>query len=49
MNNTRYLRTTGDGISDLGKSIIKDFYKMDLNTKLDIVTEGFVWPPPPVP
>jgi hypothetical protein len=41
MNNTRYLRTTGDYISDLGKSIVKDFYKMDLNTKLDIVVEGF--------
>jgi hypothetical protein len=49
MNNTRYLRATGDGISDLGKSIIKDFYKVDLNSKLDIVTEGFVWPPQRAP
>jgi hypothetical protein len=49
MNNTRYLRATGDYISDLGKSIIKDVYKMDLNTKLDIVIEGFAWPPHPAP
>jgi hypothetical protein len=45
MNDTRYLRVTGSGISDLGKSIIKDFYKLNLNTKLDLVTEGFEWQP----
>jgi len=48
MNDTHYFRVTGDYISDLGKSIIKDFYKMDLNTKLDVVAEGFERQPEPI-
>ena len=43
MNNTRYLRTTGSGISDLGIKIICDFYKAGPDTRLDLIAEGFNW------
>jgi len=45
MNNVRYLRLTGSGISDLGIKIIKEIYKIDPNTKLGMITEGFEWEP----
>jgi len=45
-NKVHYLRVTGGDISGLGISIIRDFYKMDPNTKLEMITEGFQWQPP---
>ena len=45
MNNVHYLRVTGSGISELGLRIIQDLYKIDPNTKLEMITEGFKWQP----
>lgn len=45
MNKVQYLRVTGGGISELGVRIIQDLYKIDPNTKLEIITEGFKWQP----
>jgi hypothetical protein len=43
MNNVKYLRVTGGGISELGEKIIEDFYKIGPDTKLEMITEGFKW------
>jgi hypothetical protein len=43
MNNVRYLRVTGSGISELGAKIIQELYKIGADTKLDMITEGFEW------
>ena len=43
MNEVPYLRMTGSGISELGLKIITDLYKIDPNTKLAMITEGFKW------
>jgi hypothetical protein len=43
MNNVRYLRLTGSGISELGVTIIRDLYNIDPSTKLEMITEGFEW------
>jgi hypothetical protein len=45
MNGVHFLRITGSGISELGAKIIQDFYKIDRNTKLEIMTQGFEWKP----
>lgn len=42
-NDCRYLRVVGPGIGDLGVKIIQDFYKMDPDTTLNLITEGFKW------
>jgi hypothetical protein len=44
-NGCRFLRMTGSGISELGAGIIHDVYKIDRNTKLEIMTQGFEWQP----
>jgi len=44
MNNVRYLRLEGAGAADLGIRIIRDFYKIDPNVKLEMIVEGFEWP-----
>jgi len=46
MNEVPYLRMTGSGISELGLKIITDLYKIDPNTRLDMITEGFKWESP---
>lgn len=45
MNGCRFLRMTGSGISEIGAGIIRDVYKINQNTKLDLITEGFEWQP----
>lgn len=45
MNGVHYLRMTGNGIADLGAKLIRDFYKIGPETKLDMITEGFSWQP----
>jgi hypothetical protein len=45
MNNVHYLRVAGSGISELGARVIQDLYKIDPNTKLEMITEGFKWQP----
>ncbi len=43
MNDVRYLRVTGSGISELGVRIIQGVYKIDPNSQiLDLLTEGFI-------
>ena len=46
MNNVRFLRITGSGISELGIRIIRELYLIDPNTKLSMITDGFNWRPP---
>jgi hypothetical protein len=43
MNNVRYLRVEGSGVSELGTKIIRDFYKIDPSAKLEMIAEGFKW------
>lgn len=45
MNGVRFLRMTDGGISELGAGIIHDVYKIDRNTRLEIMTQGFEWQP----
>jgi hypothetical protein len=45
INNVRYLRVTGSGISELGARIIQDLYQIRPDTKLGMITEGFKWQP----
>jgi hypothetical protein len=45
MNDIRYLRSTGRGISELGATILRDLYNIGPSTKLDMITEGFEWQP----
>lgn len=44
-NQVRYLRVTGAGITELGAKIIADFYRANLETRLELIAEGFEWPP----
>ncbi len=45
MNDVHYLRTEGHGLDSLGASIIVELYRMPRDAELDLVTEGFEWPP----
>lgn len=45
MNKVRYLRTEGTGIDRLGTSIVVEFYGVARDAQLDLITEGFEWPP----
>ena len=44
-NGCRFLRMTGSGISELGARIIQDVYKIDRQTKLELMIQGFEWQP----
>ena len=45
LNHVRCLRMTGPGISDLGVAIIRDFYNVGPETKIQMSTRGFKWNP----
>jgi hypothetical protein len=45
MNRVRFLRMTGSGISEFGARVIQEVYKIDRNTKFEIMTQGFKWQP----
>lgn len=45
MNGVHYLRTEGRDLDSLGASIIVELYRMPRDAELDLVTEGFDWPP----
>jgi hypothetical protein len=45
MNKVRYLRTEGVGLDQLGTSIIVEFYGLTRTSQLELITEGFEWPP----
>jgi hypothetical protein len=45
MNDVRYLRVEGSGLADLGIKIFRDFYHLDPQAKLELITEGFDWRP----
>jgi hypothetical protein len=42
-NGVRYLRVTGTGIAQLGAKLIGEFYGIGVDSKLDMITEGFEW------
>ncbi|HEY2082987.1 MAG TPA: hypothetical protein VGI88_09400 [Verrucomicrobiae bacterium] len=44
-NGCRFLRMTGNGISELGAGIIHEVYKIDRDTKLELMPQGFEWQP----
>jgi hypothetical protein len=41
MNDVRYLRIEGKGVEDLGLKILRDFYHLPSETKLELIVEGF--------
>ena len=45
MNKVHYLRAEGSGLDRLGKSIISDLYGVPRDAQLELITEGFEWPP----
>jgi len=45
MNKVRYLRTEGAGHDRLGTSIVLEFYGVPRTAQLELITEGFDWPP----
>jgi hypothetical protein len=44
-NQVRYLRATGPDIAGLGAKIIQEFYQIGPETGLELIAEGFDWPP----
>ena len=40
MNDVRYLRVEGKGIEDLGLKILRDFYHLAADAKLELIVEG---------
>jgi hypothetical protein len=44
-NHLLHLRVTGQGISELGMAIIRDFYNVSPATEIRMITEGFKWNP----
>jgi hypothetical protein len=45
MNDVQYLRTEGRDLDMLGSNIISQFYGVPREKKLDLITDGFDWPP----
>jgi hypothetical protein len=45
MNNVHYLRVEGAGLDKLGTSIIAELYGIPRDAQLELITEGFEWPP----
>lgn len=41
MNDVRYLRVEGNGIEDLGAKVLRDFYHLPSDTKLELIVDGF--------
>jgi hypothetical protein len=40
------LRVEGAWVAQLGIRLIRDFYRIDADARLDLMVEGFDWPPP---
>ena len=45
MNKVHYLRAEGSGLDRLGRSIIVELYGVPREAQLELITEGFEWPP----
>lgn len=45
-NGVSYLRVEGPWVGQLGIRVIRDLYKIHADAKLDLLVEGFDWPPP---
>ena len=45
MNKVHYLRAEGRGLDRLGTSIIVELYGVPRDAQLELITEGFEWPP----
>jgi hypothetical protein len=43
MNDVKYLRVESPKAAELGMKVIRDFYGIDPDKKLDLVVEGFEW------
>ena len=41
MNGVSYLRVEGKDLENLGIKILRDFYQLAPETKLELITEGF--------
>jgi hypothetical protein len=41
MNGVSYLRVEGNNIEELGTKILRDFYQLPADTKLELIVEGF--------
>ena len=41
MNDVRYLRVEGKGAEDLGLKVLRDFYHLPPEVKLELIVEGF--------
>ncbi|MEP7218831.1 MAG: hypothetical protein ABI876_07930 [Bacteroidota bacterium] len=42
-SNPQFPRVEGDGIGELGRRIVDEFYGLPAGTRLDLVVEGVVW------
>ncbi|MDB5033698.1 MAG: hypothetical protein JWQ98_939 [Chlorobi bacterium] len=43
--NPRFPRVEGEGIGELGRAIVDEFYRLPAGTRLDLVVEGVAWNP----
>ena len=41
MNDVRYIRVEGEGIEDIGPKLLRDFYHLRPEAKLELIVEGF--------
>lgn len=41
MNDVRYLRVEGKGVEDLGVKVLRDYYHLAPEVKLELIVEGF--------
>ena len=42
-NDVKYLRVEGNGISDLGGKICREFYHLSFDEKIELLADGFEW------
>jgi hypothetical protein len=45
MNDVKYLRVEGSGVSELGVKICREFYHLTPDEKMELLAEGFEWQP----
>ena len=42
-NDVKYLRVEGNGVSELGVKICREFYHLPSDEKIELLTDGFEW------
>lgn len=45
MNDVKYLRTVGPELGDLGVKVLCGYYRFEPTTRVQLLAEGFEWPP----